>query len=238
MSLRIACDLDGTLADMGAALQREAERLFGEGVDVRATSRRVPRRAAGVPSVGPEDQSESRAAARLRPLDDGEERRLWRHVRESDNFWETLQEIEPGAVARLAATAAVQGWEILFITQRPSTAGDTTQVQSQRWLQAHGFELPSVCVVSESRGKVAAALTLDAVIDDRPEYCLDVTSDSSAKPVLVWRHGRGLPPGMSRLRIQVVSSIAEAIEHLTHFQAPAPAPRGVFGRLRHALLPS
>jgi len=63
------------------------------------------------------------------------------------------------------------------------------------------------------RGKVAASLTLDAVIDDRPENCLDVTSDSSAKPVLVWRHGpECLPPGVSRLNIEVVSSMAEAIE--------------------------
>ncbi len=35
MALRIACDLDGTLADMEAALQREAERLFGPGVGLR-----------------------------------------------------------------------------------------------------------------------------------------------------------------------------------------------------------
>ena len=37
MSLRIAVDLDGTLADMEAALQAEAERLFGPGVDLRGS---------------------------------------------------------------------------------------------------------------------------------------------------------------------------------------------------------
>ena len=87
-------------------------------------------------------------------------------------------------MARLAVTVAVQGWEILFLTRRPDTAGDTVQVQSQRWLRAHGFELPSVYVVSESRGKIAASLSLDVVIDDRPDNCVDVSADSSAKPVL------------------------------------------------------
>ena len=38
VSLRIACDLDGTLANMEAALQREAEQLFGSAVDLRAGS--------------------------------------------------------------------------------------------------------------------------------------------------------------------------------------------------------
>ena len=37
MPLRIACDLDGTVADMDAALQREAERLFGPDVSVRTS---------------------------------------------------------------------------------------------------------------------------------------------------------------------------------------------------------
>ena len=36
MSLRIACDLDGTIADMDAALQRELRRLFGPDVDLHA----------------------------------------------------------------------------------------------------------------------------------------------------------------------------------------------------------
>ena len=34
---------------------------------------------------------------------------------------------------------------------------------------------------------IAAALTLDLVIDDRPENCLDVTVESKARAILVWR---------------------------------------------------
>ena len=146
-----------------------------------------------------------------------------------------LPEIEPGAVARLAATAVVQGWEVLFLTRRPDTAGDPVQVQSQRWLRAHGFELPSVCVVSESRGKIAASLSLDVVIDDRPDNCVDVIADSRAMSVLVWRDSaEHLPPGVRRLPIQVVSSIAEAIEHITGLHSRSVPPGGLLGRLRQA----
>jgi hypothetical protein len=40
MALRLACDLDGTVADMDAALQREARRLFGPDVDLHASEKR------------------------------------------------------------------------------------------------------------------------------------------------------------------------------------------------------
>ena len=183
MPLRLACDLDGTLADMNAALEREAQRIFGEPIDVGAHTPGVVTASTRHRSVA---SDESSADVSRRPLVDRERSRLWSHVSEIDNFWETLLEIESGAVARLAATAAVQGWEILFLTRRPDTAGDTVQVQSQRWLRAHGFEWPSVCVVSESRGKIAASLSLDVVIDDRPDNCVDVTADSSAMSVLVF----------------------------------------------------
>ena len=232
MSLRIACDLDGTLADMNAALEREAERIFGEPVDIGTRTLGVVtnlthRRAAA--------REEPVAEVRRRTLAEGEKRRLWNHVREIDNFWETLLEIETGAVARLAAAAAVQRWEILFLTKRPDTAGGTAQVQSQRWLRSHGFEWPSVYVVSESRGAIAASLSLDIVIDDRPETCVDVSADSNANAVLLWRDSPDrLPPGLGRLPIQVVSSMSEAIEHLTGLQAQPAPPRGILSRLRQA----
>jgi hypothetical protein len=93
-----------------------------------------------------------------------------------------------------------------------------------------------VYVVSGSRGKIAASLSLDTVIDDRLDNCVDVADDSGAKPLLVWRGSlERLPPGLSRFPIQVVSSMAEAIEHLTRLHARPTAPRGILGRLRQAL---
>ena len=107
-----------------------------------------------------------------------QQRRLWRHVETIENFWETLQELEPGVIQQLAAQARDRRWEIIFLTKRPETAGSTAQVQTQRWLESKGFTLPSVFVVQGSRGRIASALNLDIVIDDRPENCLDVVVDS------------------------------------------------------------
>lgn len=238
MSLRLACDLDGTLADMDSALQIEAERLFGAGVDLPATLRG---RAEGAPSAESPDPNATNPAMRPPPpvtvgkrLSDRQLRQLWAHVRQIENFWESLKEVEPGAVARLARAATLHRWEVLFITTRPASAGDTTQIQSQRWLEAHGFNLPSVYVVSGSRGRVAAALTLDAVLDDRPENCLDVATDSKTTPILVWRDPpEGVPAGASRLGIHVAFSIAQAVEQLE--EAHAAEARGLFARLRGAL---
>ena len=238
MSLRIACDLDGTLADMESALEVEAERLFGPGVDLRGSLRGRPEGPASAESPDPTASSPGMRpvlpANNGKRLSDRQQRQLWARVRAIDNFWASLKEIEPGAVARLAHAAAQHGWDILFITTRPACAGDTTQIQSQRWLQAQGFELPSVYVVSGSRGRIAAALGLDAVLDDRPETCLDVATDSTAKPFLVWRDTpESVPQGASRLGVKVVFSIAEALQHL---ESPrAIAPRGFIGRLRSTL---
>ena len=65
-------------------------------------------------------------------------------------------------------------WEVFFITQRPFTDGETVQRQTQRWLVAQGFDLPSVLVLRGSRGAAAAALGLDYHVDDRPQNCVDV----------------------------------------------------------------
>lgn len=241
MSLRIAIDLDGTLADMTSALQAEAERLFGADVNLRAT---LSGRPEGFPSAESPDPSASSPGIRPpiadlapgRRLSVRQQRQLWAHVGETENFWMSLQEAEPGAVARIAAMAAAGGWEVLFITTRPPSAGETTQVQSQRWLQAHGFTLPSVYVVSGSRGLVASALGLDAVIDDRPENCLDVATDSQARAILVWRDSPTLvPPGATRLGIHVAFSIAEALQILSTQDSRTVAPRGVVGRLKRTL---
>ena len=204
MPLRIACDLDGTLADMDAALQREARALFG-------------------------------AEATVGDLTDAQSRRLWIRVGEIEDFWVTLDEIEPGAVARLAAFAALYGWEVLFVTQRPASAGETVQRQSQRWLQAHGFELPSVYVLGGSRGPVAEALALDAVLDDRPDNCVDIVTDSKARALLVWRRDpASIPPGTSQLGIEPVCSMAEALAILQQMSVRADQPRGLVRRVRAA----
>ncbi|MCC7417056.1 MAG: hypothetical protein IT176_07930 [Acidobacteria bacterium] len=246
MPLRIAFDLDGVLADMEAELVRQAELIFGA-----AMTRRLQE---GPPSGQPsastgraqETDPGARSAAdriadttppllelRMTPR---QQRRLWRHVESIESFWETLEEIEPGAVARLAEAAASRRWEIIFLTKRPESAGATAQVQTQRWLEAKGFRLPSVYVVQGSRGRIAAALDLDIVIDDRPENCLDVVVDSKARTILVWREDESLlPVAARRLGIGVVKTVAECLDILEQIDTSEEEQPGLMARVKRLL---
>jgi hypothetical protein len=233
VSLRIAFDLDGVLADMEGRLVREATALFGE---------RIVQREESEPGVEPVDGNGIAAQAELTPpplvsisLTSRQERRLWRHVASIDCFWETLDEIEPGAVASLAERAAAGRWETIFLTRRPQSAGPTAQVQTQRWLEAKGFPLPSVFVVQGSRGRIAAALALDLVVDDSPQNCLDVVSDSDARAILVWRRDQELLPAAARrLGVAVVQSMSETLDALVRIDS-GPASVPVFDRVRQML---
>jgi hypothetical protein len=82
---------------------------------------------------------------------------IWAAIHETPDFWTTLSPLDPAAVTRIHELMLRHGWEVFFITQRPATAGDTVQRQTQRWLHAHGFDLPSVLVTGGSRGAAAAA---------------------------------------------------------------------------------
>src|SRR3954469_20244417 len=156
MGLRIGIDMDGVLADMNGALRVHAAGLFGEAAGEDAGVEPSP---ADPAADAPPPADPPRAAAlNISPR---QESKLWRYVQSIDNFWETLVEIEPGTIARLAAIAVERRWQVIFLTKRPESAGDTAQRQTQRWLEANGFTLPSVFVVQGSRGRIAAALDLD-----------------------------------------------------------------------------
>jgi hypothetical protein len=237
LSLRIAFDLDGVLADMEDELIHHAETLFGE-----AITRRLQEPVAEVDSnVEASSTNATGAESGTPPLvklnvTAGQERRLWHHVESVENFWETLREIEPGVIARLAAVAADHRWEIIFLTKRPETAGSTAQVQSQRWLESKGFTLPSVYVVQGSRGRIAAALGLDVVIDDRPENCLDVVVDSKARAILVWRdEQKDVPAAANRLGIGVVKSVDQCLNILLQIDSPPADKPSIINRAMQLL---
>jgi hypothetical protein len=233
MPLRIGFDLDGVLADMDGALAHHATTLFGDRVASQAPA------AAGPPA--PDEGGDGEPQGEMSPfstlqLSARQESKLWRHVRGIDGFWESLKEIEPGIVARLAALAASRRWDIIFLTKRPESAGLTAQTQSQRWLQKLGFPLPSVYVVQGSRGRIAAALDLEVVVDDRPENCLDVVADSTARALLVWRAGETLlPAAVKRLGVGTARSVGDVLDLLSKIDAPAPASGGVVDRMMKML---
>jgi hypothetical protein len=245
LPLRIGFDLDGVLADMDSELLRHAESLFGETMVHRlregSSDDTAPMDPAGAATDAPADVVADASTGPETPLlklnmTSRQQRKLWRHIESIENFWQTLKEIEPGAVAQLADVALANRWEIIFLTKRPQSAGTTAQLQSQRWLESNGFPLPSVFVVQGSRGRIAAALDLDVVVDDRPENCLDVTIDSKARAILVWRDDvRHLPAATERLGIGVVKTVGECLDILTRADSNGREPESMIGRLMRLL---
>ena len=233
--MRLGFDLDGTLADMQAALAREARALF-PGVDPASLPRSAVPDAASPDPTSEAGQPSEPAPVATPQLTARQQRALWDAVRARENFWETLDEIEPGALARLFRLVCDRRWELIFLTSRPETAGDSAQAQSHRWLAANGFSAPSVFVVHGSRGKIAAALNLDVLVDDRPENCLDVAIDSSARAILVWRGDEDKVPASARqLGIGAVSTIHHCLDILERLdEAESDAP-GMVDRLKRLL---
>jgi hypothetical protein len=205
--MRLAFDLDGTLADLQGALAVEASRLF-PGIDpaiLPASADQGER-----PAEGSTDAQLPAPA-----LSPRQQQQLWDAVCSRVNFWESLEELEPGVLGRLYQLSTELGWEIIFLTSRPETRGETAQVQSHRWLAAHGFPTPSVFVVHSTRGRIAAALQLDVLVDDRPDNCLDVTMESRTRAILVWRGDGAKVPGSARqLGIGAVASVHECLDIL------------------------
>jgi hypothetical protein len=237
--MRLGFDLDGTVADLQSALAQEARRLFPD-VDPAvlpssAAPAAAPADSPSTPDENGQDSSEEQPLA-MGSLSTRQQRELWNAVCSRENFWETLNEIEPGALARLYGLVQEHHWELIFLTSRPETRGDTAQAQSHRWLAKHGFLQPSVFVDHGSRGKIAASLALDVLIDDRPENCLDVAIDSSARAILVWRGDEGKVPGSARqLGIGSVGSIAECLDILETLDRADSNQSGMVERLKRLL---
>jgi len=200
MPLRIGFDMDGVLADFSLAFHEVEERLFGPGPGVTAGQPEKEEEAQeeseaeatlkGHPAAADVEGEEDPATLKGRPTteDDGPTPRqarrrrdsIWQAIQSTPNFWETLKPIEEGAVARIHEMMLRHRWEVFFITQRPNTEGDTVQRQTQRWLVAHGFDLPSVLVLGGSRGATAGALRLNYHVDDSAQNCIDVISEWSS----------------------------------------------------------
>ena len=215
--MRISFDLDGVLADMDTALATIAEQEFGISGPAAPGSRSPEPVQGAVNGASPTAPDAFPTAAVLSQLTARQQTTLWNRVGETLNFWETLNELEPGSVRRLQRLAHDLAWEVLFVTKRPPTAGRTAQVQSQRWLTSYGFEFPAVYTTRGSRGRVAAALTLDAHVDDRLDNALDIATESRAWSILVWRDEESfnrIQSNGKRMNIAVVRSVAEAFDRL------------------------
>ena len=234
--------MDGVLADMDGALARIAEQEFG--VTTKLTFAEPGEGAESAGGIqgerGPDDRPAGYDTAVLANLSPRQQSRLWQRCRATRNFWETLDECEPGVVRRLQKVSRELSWDVLFVTQRPSSAGRPIQIQTQHWLRRHGFEYPAVYTTIGSRGAIAAALALDAHVDDRLQHCVDVATESKAWPILVWRDADSsdrLRAGAANLGIAVVATMSEALDKIAAADRSPAAPTGqpsLLERLRRA----
>jgi hypothetical protein len=256
MSLRVAFDMDGVLADFSSAFRAIESGLFaseqtgsaGDPAREEDTTESAARRAEAsrpataavfaerdvlreyesetIPDLAAEP-TPTLSAANLRRRRD----LVWRSIQSTPNFWSTLKPIDPDAVRRIHATALRHGWEVFFVTQRPRTDGETVQRQTQRWLVEQGFDLPSVLVLAGSRGAAAAALRLDYLVDDSAQNCLDVLADSTARPVLVVPgHDESTMASARKLGVETAGSIGECLDFLERAAAAHKQP-GLLHRL-------
>ena len=218
MPLRIGFDLDGTLANFAAAFHEVEVRLFGP--DAHSDAGQPEKEREEDPAAETEDRrSGDERRKDERSLKEGRRRRdaIWRAIRATPDFWTNLEPLDPAAVKRIHAMTLQHKWEVFFITQRPYTDGDTVQRQTQRWLVAQGFDMPSVLVIGGSRGAAAAALRLDYHVDDSPQNCLDVLSDSGAKPILIVdSDDEATVQPARKLKIATARSIDAALDILDH----------------------
>lgn len=226
-SLRIAFDMDGTLADLSTAFHQIEDRLFGPyeaehtqpQPEAREEEQEAEQRAAHESASTSTSENDPAAQARERLAQARALRRhndiIWHAIESTPDFWTTLKEMEEGIVRRLWEAAQKNRWEVFFITQRPATAGESVQFQTQRWLREQGFELPSVLPLSGSRGKAIQALKIDFLVDDTPKNCVDVISDSDARAILLTRGvDEFTENGAKRLGIVTVKTAADALDIL------------------------
>ncbi len=209
VSLRLGFDLDGVFADLGARLSEYSSSSPG-----------------AHDADGPLDTTHLRGASA----------QTWSRVAAIENFWESLDEIEPGSVRQLASLAHERRWDVIFLTSRPDCKGDSVQVQSQRWLDDKGYALPSVFVTKGSRGRIANALALDLVVDDNPGNCLDVATESEARAILVWRGATEVAPASARkLGVGAVATMTECLSVLDQADRAARRDGGFVTALRRLL---
>jgi hypothetical protein len=215
MSIRVGFDVDGVVANFNKTFRETAAKI-DEGAG-----------------------SHNRSDPAGRALAADAMKRVWDHIGRTAQWWLQLEAYEPDQIERLYKTSRERRWEVYFMTTRPSSAGETTQFQTQWWLECHGFPMPSVLTVPGSRGDAANALKLDIAVDDRLTNCVDIIAASRAKAVLLLRRDDPTVRDQALARgIGVVTTLAAALDAIEAYEEAKHATSGRLSRLADWFKPS
>ena len=215
MSIRVGFDVDGVIANFNKTF--------------RETARKMETVAGGRDGSAPAGRALGADAMK----------RVWDHISRTAQWWLQLDAYEPMQIKRLYKTSRERRWEVYFMTTRPSSAGETTQFQTQWWLETHGFPLPSVLTVPGSRGDAANALKLDIAVDDRLTNCVDIIAASRSKALLLLRNDDQTVRDQALARgIGVVGTLGLAIDAIEHFEEAKRTSSGRLSRLADWFKPS
>jgi hypothetical protein len=214
MSIRVGFDVDGVIANFNKTFRDTATTING--------------RAAHAPS---DPAGHALAAEAIK--------RVWDHISRTPQWWLQLEAYEPDQIQRIYRTSREKRWEVYFMTTRPSSAGETTQFQTQWWLETQGFPMPSVLTVPGSRGDAANALKLDITVDDRLTNCVDIIAASRSKAILVLRRDDQTVRDQALARgIGVVTTLAGAVDAVEQFEEAKRSSSGRLSRLADWFKPS
>ena len=166
--------------------------------------------------------------------------RLWKAVGRAANWWVDLPAYEPEQIARLYELSRKGRWEVFFMTSRPASGGDAVQLQTQVWLERHGFLLPSVLTApAGARGELARALRIDLILDDYLVNCMEIVGASNAK---VLHMARGAPDPARREQaeargIGVVTTLGEGLDAIERLNEILVSRQGRLVRLSDWFMP-
>lgn len=161
---KVACDIDGCLADFNLDYGRLFIELTGE-------------------NRFPPDWEECLAANTFPEVWNWESqagytpeqvRKVWREITHNDGFWSGLGEL-PGAreAIRKLNHMANLGHDIYFITNR---MGTRAKHQTEIWLYSLGMNYPTVLVAADKL-PILKSLGIGVFIDDKPETIQEIDED-------------------------------------------------------------
>lgn len=142
-------------------------------------------------------------------------RATWAVIAAMPDFWLSLPPIEGADTLSLCMRDLERNHDLYFITSRTST--ETAKTQTEEWLRTYTeIDTPTV-LISSQKGLCAAALQLDAYIDDNLDNVVDVyaRTELMSVPTRIFLLDKGYNQTTSLPdRVTRVKSVGQMLDYL------------------------